>query len=634
MRTNKMMIAALLALLFCICGVFLNEKASFAADSGYVISDYNVKIQVHKNAVFTVTENITADFLQQRHGIKRYIPTTQSMTITDSDSGNDRTYYYSTPISNIKVNGAPFELSDDKDDPSGYKILKIGDPAEWVKGSKEYEISYDFDMGDDRLMAYDLFYFDIIGPDWDTKIKSVEFLVEFDKDVDLSKTKIYSGKIGNTNTSEVEFTIEGNTVAGKTWKALKSNEALTMYVELPAGYYENMRRYNSDIPLVTLALLCIVTVIIVVWRIKKRQTREIVQTVEFYPPDGVTSAEVGYIIDGSADDKDLLSLFIWLADKGYLTINDKEEKMTFTKCKEIESDQPEYMQIFFNGLFVSGHTVSLKSLKSGFYDTLATAKRELRKFFFGERKLSDGKTAAVGVLASIVSVVLGAIGLISHVYALDGVMIFCAIGFLVFAFLAGLLIKIYIGNRYFGKGKILVVIAVIFVIFALGFAVLSSFLNTFGEPMVLRGLYTVTLFNIIFGPTLHQFTDYKIDMTGKLLGLREFIKEAELERLQMLVDENPSYFYHILPYAYVFGLTKKWMKQFESIAIAQPTWYYGDMYPFTSIYFINRINHLTHETTRQMQEVSAARAKSSGSSGGGGGGFSGGGFGGGGGSSW
>ena len=42
---------------------------------------------------------------------------------------------------------------------------------------------------------------------------------------------------------------------------------------------------------------------------------------------------------------------------------------------------------------------------------------------------------------------------------------------------------------------------------------------------------------------------------GYLAGLRDFIETAELERMKVIAEQSPHLFYHILPFAYVFGLT-------------------------------------------------------------------------------
>jgi uncharacterized membrane protein YgcG len=132
---------------------------------------------------------------------------------------------------------------------------------------------------------------------------------------------------------------------------------------------------------------------------------------------------------------------------------------------------------------------------------------------------------------------------------------------------------------------------------------------------------------------IRKRTPQGTEWAGKILGLRRFIVLAERERLQTLVMENPSYFYNILPFAYVLGITDLWIKNFEGIALQPPQWYYGQG-PFTPVLFAASFNN-----AMTMMNTNMTSSPSSGGSGGGGGGFSGGGFsggggGGGGGGSW
>jgi uncharacterized membrane protein len=128
-------------------------------------------------------------------------------------------------------------------------------------------------------------------------------------------------------------------------------------------------------------------------------------------------------------------------------------------------------------------------------------------------------------------------------------------------------------------------------------------------------------------------TDQGNAWMGKILGLRNFIILAEKDRLETLAAENPSYFYSILPYAYVLGITDIWIKNFEGIALDPPTWYYGHG-AFTPILFAASFNNAM--TTMGSRMTSTPPSSGSGGGGGGfsGGGFSGGGGGGGGGGSW
>ena len=114
---------------------------------------------------------------------------------------------------------------------------------------------------------------------------------------------------------------------------------------------------------------------------------------------------------------------------------------------------------------------------------------------------------------------------------------------------------------------------------------------------------------------------------GQLLGLKRFIKVAEKKRLEMMVEQNPQYFYKILPYAYLLGVSKVWIKQFENIAVPPPEWAVNNSFN------INNFNRFARGFNASVVP-SVANGGISRSSSSGGGGFSGGGFGGGGGRSW
>ena len=90
-----------------------------------------------------------------------------------------------------------------------------------------------------------------------------------------------------------------------------------------------------------------------------------------------------------------------------------------------------------------------------------------------------------------------------------------------------------------------------------------------------------------------------------------------------LIIPNRVYFYGILPYAYVLGVSDVWIKKFESIVVPQASWYESST---GDIFTMHTCTHILSSASK------ASVPKSSGSSGGGfsGGGFSGGGSGGGG----
>jgi uncharacterized membrane protein len=154
---------------------------------------------------------------------------------------------------------------------------------------------------------------------------------------------------------------------------------------------------------------------------------------------------------------------------------------------------------------------------------------------------------------------------------------------------------------------------------------------------VIPGLAVIlaSVISLIFTMRMKQRTKKSSELLGKILGFKEFIRTAELDRIKRLVDETPDYFYNVLPYAYVFGLTDKWAKKFEEIAVEPPNWYHSGYngHMFNTWIFMSSFNHYTNAMQNNIT-IPPAPSGGGGSSFSGGGGFSGGGMGGGGGGSW
>ena len=131
---------------------------------------------------------------------------------------------------------------------------------------------------------------------------------------------------------------------------------------------------------------------------------------------------------------------------------------------------------------------------------------------------------------------------------------------------------------------------------------------------------------IVFSGIMKKRTKYGTEMLGKIKGFKNFLETAEKPQLEEMVMKEPEYYYNILPYTYVLGVSNKWMKKFEDIALEAPKWYYGYS-TFDSSSFNNVINST-------YASISTAMASSPSDSSGSGGGSSGGGSGGGGGGSW
>ena len=177
------------------------------------------------------------------------------------------------------------------------------------------------------------------------------------------------------------------------------------------------------------------------------------------------------------------------------------------------------------------------------------------------------------------------------------------------------------------------------IIVSLGFGIIGL-LYTLLPIFLQDSIYLITYLaglGCVFGMVacliyLPKRTKYGNEMLGRIRGFKNFLETAEKERLEAMVINNPTYFYDILPYTYVLGVSDKWIKKFESISLQAPSWYdgYSDFNVTTFGSFMNS----TMSSAERVMSSDPSTSSSSSSSSSSGGGFSGGGSGGGGGSSW
>jgi uncharacterized membrane protein len=171
--------------------------------------------------------------------------------------------------------------------------------------------------------------------------------------------------------------------------------------------------------------------------------------------------------------------------------------------------------------------------------------------------------------------------------------------------------------------KITIGLAVVF-----GVLLCILFLYTFGPiAAVLSAITSVFIASMSF--YLQKKNSKGNSILSELKGFKQFIKIAEINRIKMLLEEDPKYFEKTMSYALAFGLLDKWADKFDTLNLPPPNWY-------TS----NGVGLMNMHTFSQSFSGNIANASSnmvsspSSSSGGSGGGSSGGGFGGGGGGSW
>ena len=320
-----------------------------SAGTDYYIKNYDINIKVNENNTYDVTEKITAYFNVPKHGIIRKIPIKNEISRLDGTKSKKR-----AQVLNVKVDNK-YETSVE----NNYYQIKIGSADTTIKGDQVYTIKYKYNNGKDPLKNKDEFYFDIIGNEWDTSIKRVKFKINMPKEFDSSKLGFSYGPKGSAYTEKIKYSVEGNKIIGSFEEGLKPGEGITVRCELPEDYFQRERLVISLRELIPIIypLLCLI-IVFIVWHFFGKDY-PVTETVEFYPPKGFNSLEVGYLYKGFLNIQDITSLLIYLADKGYIKIegikknknSPKFKEFKITKLKEYDGNNITEKK-FMDGLFL------------------------------------------------------------------------------------------------------------------------------------------------------------------------------------------------------------------------------------------------------------------------------------------
>ena len=637
-RIHRRSPAARAAALIAVIGLILmlvpfTGSDSYAADNTMYADNFNVEVDVSEDNSYDYHEHIDVYYATPHHGIYRYIPV--------------RGYR----VGGIDVPGYDYETYSE----SGNKVIKIGSGSYVLTGENPYDIYYKITMWEDENTEKDMLLLNLIPTDWETDIGSVRCTVNMPKEADLSKAEVFSGSYGtssNEDNAVLTPSDDGKTIT-ITAKDLPAHHGITLSLELPQGYWVGAPQFGQ-LGLNSVLLFALGPIgAFLLWYFYGKDDH-MTRTLEFYPPDELTPGEIGYIIDGKVDKSDIVSNIVYMADKGYLSIEQVSRKEFIFHRGDEPSGEPQYIRTLWKGLFSAGKTVNSRKLGISFGTKYEKACEQLADMFVGPNAVhrTDSIMARAGcTLAAL----MPAAAFCIWASTTGSDMMMFSFGWAAVHILVVVALMCSVYDRIRTSSKVLTVLKCLASIwlFFMGIGMLPfmassmEYLNETKRLIMLGFLIFGTLIAIFFAVIAIAKKGEYTRLMGRILGFRDFIRTAELDQLNELVEGDPEYFYHIIPYAYVFGLTNKWIKNFENIPVVTPDWARtrtGGLSSF-DYYMMGRMmsdcnasvnNHIV------IPQSSGGGFSGGGSSGGGwsggggfsGGGFSGGGAGGGGGGGW
>ena len=596
--------------------------------SDYVYDSYDINVQVGEDESIKVVESFDAYFATPKHGIIRKLPTRWR---TDTINTPRR-----TSIENISVDS---KFVTEKDLGNQELDIRIGDSEKTVSGLQHYEIGYTYRIDKENESSFDEFYYNLIEEQRD--VSNITFTIRLPKEFDISRIGFSSGIAGSTNNNVIYY-VDGNTIHGF-YDGILSYGSITARVALDDGYYNNpgvsAPAPGKAIKIVIPAIVIFLAVVFILWYLYGRDEKK-VSAVEFYPPDGMNSLDMQFYYKGEVDSDGVVSLLTYLASKGYLTIEQDGRKYVIHKVKDYDGND-EDERYFMTHLFSTSDDVTSSMLRNKFYRTVDhivdnNNSKSNKKHIFEELPKTVIVSCVLCVIATVAAPMIACAVDFGSIEIIGGLIIFCVIAL----FYAPFFIIGFKAEPFFAKLIILGFISIH------AFLMLGGIITSIGIIGILNDVNPIYLLaipetliavivEIVLIMHLPKRNQRGAEMLARIEGFRNFLMTAERSRLEMLVAEDPSYFYNIIPYAYVLGVSKKWMRQFEDIAITEPDWYMSDE-PFSYRHFRSFMDNTVSNVSRTMTSSPSSSSGGSGGSSGGssGGGSSGGGGGGGGPSSW
>lgn len=549
-----------------------------ACARSYHISKFSSTIHVEEDGSARVEEQITFIFSGEYHGIYRDIPVDYP-----GPSGSNYTLF-------IKVGAITDDsgekLKVEKKSSGGFLHLKIYVPGA-TDATRTVNLEYSVANGMRFFEDHDEFYWNVTGNDWAVPILEATSIIYFPAEA-TGKLRAQANEGVYGSNQPAIATVEGPSASFATTGPLPMRGGLTADVYIDKGVLHQPSalarffRFVRSNPVLTLPLWAF-AVMFPMWWLKGRDPDPGMSVAPMYePPEKMGPAEVGTLIDGSVQPRDITSVLVDLAVRGYLKIVETQHKGFLSSTKDYEfhliksrdqwSDLTDYERAMMDSVFAGGEVTLLSGLRNHFYTALPMIKSEIMSALKSKGMYTVDPDSA---------------------------------------------------NGYWGMGFLMVLLP-----YAAGQVLgWADFLSSVPIAVVC-GLIALAII-IVIGKQLTACSLKGARTRVQIKGFQEFMNRVDADRLKRM---PPDTFEKFLPYAMALGVEHHWAKAFEGIIQNPPTWYQSsDGHMFSTFYFVNSLGSMA--TTASSTFVSAPRASSSGSgwSGGGGGSFSGGGFGGGGG---
>lgn len=529
-----------------------------AEDTEYTL--FNSDITINKDRTIDVKEEYNIYFISDTKTINR---------ILDSN------------IEEIRPNNSSLLINSVIDNIKSDKKIKINKKSSITNVSMnvnrkqdeigEYSLKYKVNLGKDTSPNYDEFYYDIVS-NVNSTISSLVFSITLPDNIDPKKVKFSVD--GKYKISDDDLTVDyvDNKIIGTYNPLLEKNQKFSIRIEFENGYFigatDNFNYLNYLFLVLPIISFIVVIILWTKYGFKNKMNVRLSKDV----PYKFDPAEIGYLYKGCCEEMDLVSLLVYLANKGYLKIveNDdgyklgKSNSFKFVKLKDYDENNAA-QKIIFEHLFRENDVAELENIEYHFAEKLMRAKSLLqnednyKKLFFTDVNFKK-LISLILIIISVFLVNFKPLVILTNTYYLPIILVIVLMFGMYILFLSNttLVLKILFGLLNIGA----------FIYFEVG-AVLN-------QPKLLT-IYIVgmiiILISLIIYKNLPERTKYGNKVLGDIYGFKMYLETISEKEMKERLENNSNFYYDMVPYAYVLDSFDIWIKKGIGLIDNPPEWY-------------------------------------------------------------
>ena len=384
---------------------------------------------------------------------------------------------------------------------------------------------------------------------FDYPVQDLAFSITMPGEVFGKKPTFTSGFLQTNIESIVNCVAGGSLISGTVTQPLQDNEKLTLVMEVDEEMFPGklviFREGNPEV-----VPMCIFAAAAFVYWLLFMRCLPLLRQRRTEPLEGVTAGELGSHLTAAGADLTMM-VYSW-AELGYLRIcPDKRGRVYLQKRMDMGNERTAFENRCFSSLFSKGDLVDATGVPyARLYIKVSQTISGVKEMYlrragnaFLFRALACGVSCFSGIcfaynfttnstLQVVLSIFLGALGVVTAWAIQDGM------------------------YRLHIRGKIPIYIAT-------AAYILWIVLGIWSGAWII-GLCTV-LGQILAGLAAAyggRRSDLGRHQAGMILGLRHYLGSMSKEELERIVENNPDFFFQMLPYAIAMGVDKRFAKLF------------------------------------------------------------------------